>query len=260
MLGIVQLEAAQHIHPTGLLSYHRITPHGTERVENIVYAQWTTSLSFSPNSLVRSGRTGESSLLNLSANATAVTLSHEMGLLDGFYYNRSTFNIFSRIWFAALGYIDLRMHGGIVWNPVPMPKLFVPNGNSSYFLSQNSFNTMRPMEFMTDRYVSLFATYHMKGLILNHLPLIKRLRLREVVGFNILYGSMSDMNNPANGQTGLYLLPENVGFLTGTPYMEYSIGIENILKLIRIDYVRRITYLDDGVPSWAIKVCLQFTM
>jgi hypothetical protein len=100
----------------------------------------------------------------------------------------------------------------------------------------------------------------MKGLILNHLPLVKRLRLREVVGFNILYGSMSDMNNPANGQTGLYLLPENVGFLTGTPYMEYSIGIENILKLIRIDYVRRITYLDDGVPPWVVKVCLQFTM
>ena len=259
-IGIDTWIGAQHIQPTGLLSYHRITPDGTERVENIVYAQWATSLSFSPNSLVRSGRTGESSLLNLSANATAITLSHEMGLLDGFYYNRSTFNIFNRIWFAALGYIDLRMHGGIVWNPVPMPKLFVPNGNSSYFLSQNSFNTMRPMEFMTDRYVSLFATYHMKGLILNHIPLIKRLRLREVVGFNILYGGMSDMNNPANGQTGLYLLPENVGFLTGTPYMEYSIGIENILKLIRIDYVRRITYLDDGVPPWAIKVCLQFTM
>ena len=34
----------------------------------------------------------------------------------------------------------------------------------------------------------------------------------------------------------------------------------NILKLIRIDYVRRLTYLDEGVSPHAIKVCLQFTM
>ena len=141
-----------------------------------------------------------------------------------------------------------------------MPKLFVPNGNISYMLSENAFNTMVPMEFMMDRYVSLYATYHMKGLILNRLPLIKRLKLREVLGFNILYGGMSDMNNPANGHKGLYLLPAQTEFLTNTPYMEYSIGIENILKLIRIDYVRRITYLKDGISPWAIKICLQFTM
>lgn len=259
-IGIDTWVGAQHIRPTGMLNYYRITPDGTERVNSIVYAQWATSLNFSPNSLVRSGRSGESSLLNLSANASSFTLSHEMGLLDGFYYNRSTFNIFSRYWFAALGYLDLRVHGGIVWNQVPMPKLFVPNGNSSYMMSQSSFNTMRPMEFITDRYVSLFATYHMKGLILNHIPFIRNLRLREVLGFNLLYGAMSDKNNPASGHTGLYLLPTGANFLTTTPYMEYSIGIENILKLIRIDYVRRLTYLDDAVSPYAIKVSLQFTM
>ncbi len=259
-LGIDTWVGAQHIRPTGLLSYYRITPDGPERVDNIVFAQWATSLDFSPNSFVRSGRTGVSSLLNLSSNATYVTLNHEMGLLDGFYYNRSTFSVFNRLWFAALGYLDLRMQGGIVWNPVPMPKLFVPNGNISLLMSENAFNTMRPMEFMTDRYVSLFATYHMKGLILNHIPLINRLKLREVVGFNLLYGGMSDMNNPENGHAGLYQLPANTDFLSSTPYMEYSIGIENILKLIRIDYVRRISYLKEGESPYVIKVCIQFTM
>ncbi len=183
-----------------------------------------------------------------------------MGLLDGFYYNRSTFNIFSRYWFAVLGYLDLSIRGGMVWNPVPMPKLFVPNGNSGYMMSESSFNTMRPMEFIMDRYVSLYATYHMKGLILNHIPLIKNLRLREVLGFKILYGGMSDMNNPALDHVGLYLLPAGANFLSDKPYMEYSIGIENILKLIRIDYVRRLSYLDDAASPYAVKVSLQFTM
>ena len=251
---------AQHLRPTDLLSYYRITDGGTERVDEFYYAQWALSVGFSPNVATRSGRTGETSLLNLLGSGTSITLSHEMGLLDGFYYNRSTFSIISRLWSAAFGYLDTRVHGGIVWSQVPMPKLFVPNGNISYMLSENAFNTMVPMEFMMDRYVSLYATYHMKGLILNRLPLIKRLKLREVLGFNILYGGMSDMNNPANGHKGLYLLPAQTEFLTNTPYMEYSIGIENILKLIRIDYVRRITYLKDGISPWAIKICLQFTM
>lgn len=259
-IGIDTWVGAQHIRPMGMLNYYRVTSDGTERVNSIVYAQWATSLNFSPNSLVRSGRSGESSLLNLSSNASSFTLSHEMGLLDGFYYNRSTFSIFSRYWFAALGYLDLRLRGGIVWDQVPMPKLFVPNGNSGYMMSENSFNTMRPMEFITDRYVSLFATYHMKGLILNHIPLVKNLRLREVLGFNILYGGMSDINNPDLHHVGLYLLPTGANFLSDKPYMEYSIGIENIFKLVRIDYVRRLSYLDEAASPYAIKVSLQFTM
>ena len=260
LIGVDTWIGAQHIRPTGLLNYYRITPTGNERVNSIVYAQWATSINFSPNTLSRSGRSGENSLLNLAGNASSFTLSHEMGLLDGFYYNRSTFNIFNRFWFAAFGYFDLRMSGGMVWNPVPMPKLFTPNGNASYIMSEYSFNTMRPMEFMMDRYVSLFATYHLKGLILNHIPLIKHLKLREVVGFNILYGAMSEMNRPTSQHVGLYLLPTNADFLTKEPYMEYSIGIENILKLIRIDYVRRLSYLEGAASPYAIKVSLQFMM
>ena len=267
-IGIDTYVGAQRIVPTGLLNYYRIIGQNNEgdfdveRVERLQHLQWATNVTLSPSGMNVSGRTGESSLLNLTRGATFLTLSHEMGLLDGFYYNRSSLSLTSRLWFAALGYIDLLGGGGIVWNPVPMPKLFVPNGNGSVFLSERSLSTMEPMEFIMDRYLSLFATYHMKGLVLNHLPLIKRLRLREVVGFKILWGGMSEMNNPmaGNGTKGLYLLPEGAHFLTNTPYMEYSIGIENILKFIRIDYVRRLTYLQEGQPKHAVKVSLQFTM
>lgn len=260
LLSIDTWVGAQHITPTGLLNYYRITDEGTERVNNLLHAQWATSISFSPKAVARSSRSGESSLLNLAGNATSITLRHEMGYLDGFYYNRSTANLFSRIWLSAFGYIDLRAQGGMVWNSVPMPKLFTPNGNNSQLLSQNAFNTMGAMEFMMDQYVSLFATYHLKGLILNHIPLINRLRLREVLTFNILYGGMSEKNNPRNGINGLYLLPATAKFLGNDPYMEYGIGIENIFKLIRIDYVRRLSYLDGITSPHAFKITLQFTM
>lgn len=258
--GIDTWVGAQNITPTGLLNYRRLTPTGTERVESIRHLAWHTAVNFSPNALGRGTRTGEGSLMGLTGNSTSISLQHEMGILDGFRYHRSTASIASRLWLSAFGYIDLRAQGGIVWSPVPMPILFTPSGSDSPLLSQWSFNTMAPMEFIMDRYASLMATYHLKGLLLNHLPLIKRLRLREVLTFNILYGSMSEQNDPASLRSGLYLLPQGASFLGSEPYMEYGIGIENIFKLMRIDYVRRLTYLDAAPAPWAVKVTLQFTM
>ena len=259
-LGIDLWAGAQDITPTGLLNYSRLTPSGTERVDHIRHLALSAAINFSPNALGRGTRTGEGSLLGLTGNSTSLLLQHQMGLLDGFPYHRTTASLNSRLWLSAFGYIDLRAQGGIVWNPVPMPMLFVPNGNDSPLLSTASFNTMAPMEFIMDRYASLLATYHLKGLILNHLPLIKRLRLREVLTFNILYGGMSEQNDPATGPDGLYLLPQGSRYLGAQPYMEYGIGIENIIKLMRIDYVRRLTYLDAAAAPWAVKVTLQFTM
>lgn len=260
LVGVDTWIGAQHITPTQLLNYSRTTPDGNERVGSILHAQWASTLSFTPKAKSLSSRSGESSLLGLAGNTASFSLSHEMGYLDGFFYNRSTASVFSRLWLSAFGYIDLRAQGGIVWNSVPMPKLFTPNGNASDLLAQNAFNTMRPMEFIMDRYVSLFATYHLKGLILNRLPIIKRLRLREVLSFNILYGGLSPKNDPAQGPIGLYQLPAVSNFLGPQPYMEYGIGIENILKLIRIDYIHRLTYLAPEASPHFVKVTIQFTL
>ena len=90
----------------------------------------------------------------------------------------------------------------------------------------------------------------MKGLVLNNIPLIRRLKLREVVGFNILCGGLSDKNNPLEADNaGLYQFPTGTQALGNTPYMEFSVGIENILRVLRIDYVRRLTYTD-GLSSY----------
>ncbi len=98
------------------------------------------------------------------------------------------------------------------------------------------------MEFVADQWVALHATYYLKGWILNRIPLLKKLRLREVLSFSGIYGSLSPKNNPGFGYEGLYALPESSSLFTTTPYIEVGIGVENILRCIRIDYVRRLTY------------------
>jgi hypothetical protein len=134
------------------------------------------------------------------------------------------------------------------------------------------------MEFLMDYYVGLHATYYLKGWILNRIPGINKLKLREVISFSAIYGGLTNKNNPyhaAESNSGLYDFPHatfinghdvqgNVKYVDGVPYiydnfrtaspmgqlpyMEFTVGLENILKFIRIDYIRRITYNDYELP------------
>ncbi len=118
---------------------------------------------------------------------------------------------------------------------------------------------MNALEFVTDQYVSFNATYYLKGWILNRIPGIKWLRLREVLSFNMIYGGLTDKNNPTL-TPGLFLLPDGTQPLGSTPYMECSVGLENIFKILRIDYYRRLTYLDHpDIKKGGIRIALRFT-
>ena len=105
---------------------------------------------------------------------------------------------------------------------------------------------MNALEFINDEYASWDLTYYMNGNLLNRLPLIKKLELREVFCFRGLWGRLTDKNNPAKtaNPEGIYAFPEGAGTLGKAPYMEASVGIENILKFMRVDYVWRLNYRD----------------
>ena len=104
---------------------------------------------------------------------------------------------------------------------------------------------MNAMEFISDEYASWDVTYFMNGLILNRLPLVKKLKWREVLSFRGMWGNLTDKNNPYYGGKDLYLFPEGSYTLGNTPYMEAGVGIENIFKFLRLDYVWRLTYRDN---------------
>ncbi|MDR1344094.1 MAG: carboxypeptidase-like regulatory domain-containing protein, partial [Tannerellaceae bacterium] len=105
------------------------------------------------------------------------------------------------------------------------------------------------------------ATYYLKGWILNRIPIIRWLKFREVVSFNGIYGKLSDRNNPAlEGNNHLFVLPEGTTGLGKVPYMEVSFGLENILKILRIDYYHRLTYLDNpNTRKSGIRLALRFS-
>ena len=167
------------------------------------------------------------------------------GVLGGDYtYHYTEAGFQKRFWFSAFGYTDVILKAGKVWNKVPFPLLIIPNANLSYTIQPESYSLMNAMEFMNDEYASCDVTYYMNGNLINRIPLIKKLKWREVFTFRGLWGHLTDKNNPlvASNKEGLYMFPEGTFMMGKTPYMEAGVGIENIFKFLRIDYVWRLNY------------------
>lgn len=178
-----------------------------------------------------------------------ITLNHTIAYKDflgsNFDYNRTDIGIQKRFWLTPFGYIDAIVKAGKVWNKVPYPLLILPNANLSYSIYPESYTNMNAMEFINDEYASWELTYFMNGAILNRIPILKKLQWREVLTFRGLYGNLTDKNNPAIDGEGLYAFPEGSYLMGSDPYMEFGVGLENIFKFIRLDYVWRLSYLDN---------------
>ena len=210
--------------------------------------------------------------LPVSFDAPVFTLSHTTGfkgVFGGEYnYNLTEVGIYKRFWFSSWGKIDMFLKGGAQWNKVPFPLLIMPAANLSYILQRETFNLVNNMEFLNDRYASFDISWDLNGKIFNRIPLLKKLKWREAIGFKMLYGHLTDKNNPLKnpGDSELFLFPTRDGHSTSfvmdskTPYMECSVGIHNIFKILHIDYVRRLNYLDNpGANKWGIRLMVMMT-
>lgn len=119
---------------------------------------------------------------------------------------------------------------------------------------------MNFLEFVSDRYVSLNIDHSFNGFIFNKIPLIKKLKLRELVTCKILYGKVYNLNNP-HDQNNLFLFPaDNSGVpltytLENKPYIEGSLGVSNLFRVLRVDFIKRFTYLENPyVDNFGIRV------
>lgn len=208
----------------------------------------------------------------VSFDAPVFTLSHTAGfkgVLGGEHnYNLTEIGLYKRFWFSSWGKIDMFVKGGAQWNKVPFPLLIMPAANLSYILQRETFNLINNMEFLNDRYASLDVSWDLNGKIFNRIPLLKKLKWREAIGFKMLYGHLTDKNNPMKhpGDSELFLFPIRDGRPTSfvmdpkTPYMECSVGIHNIFKILHIDYVRRLNYLDHpDANKWGVRFMVMMT-
>lgn len=207
----------------------------------------------------------KSDRLPVNMDAPIVQLTHEFGpkglLGSSFCINRTELSLQKRFWFSAFGFTDIILKGGIIWSKVYYPALMWANANLSYTIQPESFSLMNPMEFATDHYLFADITYWGNGVLFNRIPLLKKARLREVLTFKGLAGGLNKRNNPVYNQE-LLRFPSDAGvsMLGKMPYMEVSAGIDNILTVLRVDYVWRLSYRDaPDISKGGVRVSLHFS-
>ncbi len=249
------------------------SPYGAEGVAN---GQGSSSVKFrttelraeieySPGALYTNSKQRR---LKVNREAPVFTLSHSIGfkgILGGDYqYHYTEASIFKRFWLNSWGRIDFYTRGGVQWSQVPFPLLCMPAANLSYLSQKQTFNLLTNMEFLNDRFVSADFNWDMQGKLFNRIPLIKKLRWREYIGARMLWGGLSDKNNPyleRNADSDIVMLfPENSTLMNPkVPYWEISVGIRSIFRFFQIEYVRRMNYNDDS-HGHKNSVRLGFTM
>ena len=215
--------------------------------------------------------------------------SHIIGLKDvlggDYNYNYSEFTLKKRFWLKSWGSIDAFHCATFQWNTVPFQLLCLPRANLSYVRSDNTFSLVRNLEFLNDRTFMMMYRWDLNGKLFNRIPLIKKLKLREAIGFNVMWGYLTDKNNPLRfqdtnrypdeaskmadpGYNYLYNLPgEWVTAQDGTqtylpltqimnswkPYVEVNVGIHNIFKFFSVDYYHRLTYNTPNTQKWGVR-------
>lgn len=183
---------------------------------------------------------------SLGSRYPILTLSGTAGLKgflpDSPEYYRADVSMRYRPEIPPMGYSEITLHAGQIWGRVPYPLLKLHEGNGTYFYDPYAFSCMNYYEFASDRWVSCFYEHHFNGFFLGRIPLLKRLKLREVLVVKGVYGSLRERNNGANLTTEAPMLfPVGMSSVR-KPYVEAGFGIENIVHMIRVDFMWRLTH------------------
>lgn len=233
--------------------------------KDLTTSELSVNLRFAPNEQFYQGKNYRIPIIN---KYPIFQLRYTVGinnLLHGDYnYHNLTFRVNKRFFTSPIGYTDVTAEAGKVFGTVPFPLLMIHRANQSYSYQLESYNLMNFLEFASDKYAAIFIDHYFNGFIFNKIPLIKKLKLREVITFKGLWGGISSKNLPENNYS-LYRFPEAQD---GTPltysladgaYMEASVGISNIFKIFRIDLVKRLSYLDNpNVSEYGIRGRFKF--
>ena len=231
--------------PVGVVRYLQPNNENPNTIESINTFEMLFSLEYTPKKLYFQNRERR---VPVNPGKIELKLKHRIGMkgIVGSDYNYHITNLsaYKRFDFGHhIGNLDLRLSAGKVWNRVPFPLLFIPLGNQSYIYMSEGFNRINFYEFITDQFVSGNA-----GFTLNWSPfklLNPNSKIKTSLGVRSIFGPLSDNNNPEL-HPELFMLNQGIKPLGNTPYTELNIGLANILKILRIEYVHRLNYLNDS--------------
>jgi hypothetical protein len=247
--------------PAGHLLFQSGSEMTAVNKENITVSELSGEIRWAPHEQFYQGKKFRRPVYNSYPVFTLRGTVGIKGLMNAEYnYQSIAFNVFKRFYLSQLGFTDVILEGGKLFGTVPFPLLYIHKANQTYSYQLYAYNLMNFMEFVSDRYISLNIDHSFNGFFLNKIPLVKKLKLREVATFKALYGDIGNNNMPVGAQDQLFNFPVDKQrrtlshSLRNSPYIEGSIGISNIFKILRVDVIKRFTYLNHpGITTWGIR-------
>ncbi len=253
--------------PAGVIVYNKQESNGTiTNIPNLTTNELSAELRWSPHQQFYQGKRFRIPIVNKYPLIRLRYIAGIKGLFKGEYnYHTLNLNIDKRAYLSQLGFADIVLEGGYTFGKLPYPLMTVHRANQTFSYQLNSYNLMNFLEFVSDHYAALSIDHKFNGFFFNKIPLLKKLQWREVISGKILWGGVRNENNPAYNQSTLKFPVDDVNQLPTTyalgktPYIEVSAGITNVFKLLRIDFVKRLTYLNNpNVTEWGIRSRLRF--
>lgn len=158
------------------------------------------------------------------------------GPLQGSYdYQRLVLTVQDEAKIANLGKLDYALFAGKIFGTVPYPLLEIHRGNEYYYYNKAAFSMMNDYEFISDQWAGGYLEHNFTG-VFKYIPLLKKARLRQFWTAKGVIGSLSPANQTLNLDKGFPFRT-----LAGNPYLELGTGVSNILQILRVDFVWRVT-------------------
>jgi len=193
---------------------------------------------------------------NADSPFTTILVTYSQGFKNlfssDFNYKKLQLYYKQPIIIGPLGRSDITIEAGKTFGFVPLGLMSVVPGNQSIFNIANTFNNLQFYEFVTDQYVTFKWDHDFHGRFFARIPFMRKLNWRENIGFRSVYGTVSDDNRTINASGLTYNAPDKV-------YWEYSAGVGNIFKLLRVDFSWRGSYLEmPDANKFAVKISFGF--
>jgi len=208
---------------------------------------------------------GDFSRISLGSKFPTIDLYYTKGikdlLLSDFSYEKFEIKAKYKMGMYPLGHSRIYFNYGMINGTLPFPLLKIHEGNETYYLDKSAYNMMNYYEFISDEYISFTYFHYFDGFFLNKIPLIKKLKLRTIAWTKFLTGKVS----PQNLQIMQWPSYSNYFLLSNEPlsivpknfYSEAGIGIENIFKFITINFVWRLTQLNNpNISKFGVRLYL----
>ena len=157
------------------------------------------------------------------------------GVLNSAYsYTKIAASVKDYMKISPYGSFSYKVYAGKINGVLPFAFLENHPGNDIYYYNPGSFNLMNRFEYLSDKYAGINVEHNVGSGLFRFIPITRKLKWRQFWNAKAVWGSLNTENTALNNSTGVFKT------LSGNTYLEVGTGIDNILKILRLDFVWRV--------------------